>query len=131
VGRPFPWHHPDRSPDCRSWADRRLSRFRCARPANIGRYDLLDRFRLDVEVLEARQGPARHVVHPKKINLACGQRRVRQKLEQPRQDLGYREGHRKEQPPPADEAQIPFDRVGLLLLRRHARASAEFKIVIP
>ena len=33
------------------------------------------------------------------------QRRARQKLEQPRQDLGYREGHRDEQPPPAAEAQ--------------------------
>ena len=45
------------------------------------------------------------VVPPKKINLACGERRARQKLEQPRQDLGYREGYRDEQPPPADEAQ--------------------------
>src|SRR5260370_15395073 len=55
-------------------------RFRCARPATIGRYDLLDRFRLDVEVMETRQGPARHVVHPKKINLACGERRARRML---------------------------------------------------
>jgi hypothetical protein len=53
-------------------------------------HDLLDRFRLDVEVLEAWQGPARHVVHPEKINLACRQRRARQKLEQPRQDLRRR-----------------------------------------
>ena len=82
-------------------------RLRCARRANIGRYDLLDCFRLDVEALEARQGPARHAVHPEKINLACGQRRARQQLEHLRQDLDYREGHRDQQPPPADNAQSP------------------------
>ena len=59
--------------------------------------------------MEARHGPAGHVVYLKKINLACGQRRVRQNLEQPRQDLGYRERHRDEQPPPPDEAQRDHD----------------------
>ena len=61
--------------------------------------------------MEARQGPARHVVHPEKINLACSQRRARQKLEQPRHELGYCEGHRDEQPPPAHEAQRDPDQL--------------------
>jgi hypothetical protein len=32
------------------------------RPTEIGRHDLLNRFRLDVELPETRQGPARYVV---------------------------------------------------------------------
>src|SRR5260370_37858019 len=75
-------------------------RFRYARPANIGRYDLLDRFRLDVEVLEARQGPARHVVHPEKINLACGQRRGLREDETPPPRRGERGKHHGEAPTP-------------------------------
>jgi hypothetical protein len=32
------------------------------RPTEIGRHHLLDRFRLNVELPQTRQGPARHVV---------------------------------------------------------------------
>ena len=70
----------------------------CAR-ANIGRYYLLDRFRLDIELPETRQGTARDVVRLEKINLAGGERWVWQELEQPRQYLGHRNGHRYEQSP--------------------------------
>jgi hypothetical protein len=37
-------------------------------------------------------------------NLAGGERRARQELEQPRQDFGHSEGDRHEQAPSADEA---------------------------
>ena len=52
---------------------------RCA-SANIGRYYLLDRFRLDIELPETRQGTAQDVVRLEKINLAGGERWARQEL---------------------------------------------------
>ena len=55
-----------------------LVRLRGAHPADISRHDLLDGFRLDVELPEPRQGPARHVVRLEKVNLAGGERRARQ-----------------------------------------------------
>src|SRR6476619_258321 len=75
---------------------------RCA-SANIGRYYLLDRFRLDLELPETRQGTARDVVRLEKINLAGGERWVGQEREQQRLDLGHRKGHRYEQSPVPQE----------------------------
>src|SRR5262245_61176791 len=72
-------------------------------PAYISRHDLLDRFRLDAEFPETRQGSTRHVIRFEQVNLACGERWVWQELEQPRLNLGYREGQGDEQPPSADE----------------------------
>ena len=76
---------------------------RCA-SANIGRYYLLDRFRLDIDLPETWQGTARDVVRLEKINLAGGERWVGQELEHQRLDLGHRKGHRYEQSPFAREA---------------------------
>src|SRR6476620_5023687 len=75
---------------------------RCA-SANIGRYYLLDRFRLDIELPETWQGTARNIVRLEKVNLAGGERWVWQELEQPRLDRGHRKGHRYEQSPLAHE----------------------------
>src|SRR6478672_4202486 len=60
---------------------------RCA-SANIGRYYLLDRFRLDLELPETGQCPARKIIRFEKIDLTGGERRIWQELEQPR--LGSR-----------------------------------------
>jgi hypothetical protein len=72
-------------------------------PADAGldgvEYYLLDRFRLDIELSETRQGTARDVVRLEKINLAGGERWVWQELEQARLDLGHRKGQRYEQSP--------------------------------
>ena len=57
-------------------------RLRRARSADIGRYDYLDRFRLDAELRETRQGSTRYVVCLEKVNLAGGERRAWQELEQ-------------------------------------------------
>ena len=76
-----------------------ISEHRWRASVNVGRYYLLDRFRLDIELPETRQGTARDVVRLEKINLAGGERWVSQELEQPRLDLGYRKGHRYEQSP--------------------------------
>src|SRR5437773_4789303 len=73
--------------------------------AEIGRHDILDRLRCDVELRETRQGSARHVVHLEQVDLAGGKRRIRQEFEQPRLDLSHREGYRHEQPPMAHDAQ--------------------------
>src|SRR5260221_3807391 len=83
----------------------RLARVWRALPADVARYDLLDRFRLDVELAESRQGPARHIVGLEKVNLAGGERLAGQELEQPRLDLGHCERYRHERPPFADDAQ--------------------------
>jgi len=76
-----------------------ISEHRWRATANIGRHYLLDRFRLDIELPETRQGTARDVVRPEKINLTRGERWIWQELEQPRLDLGHRKGHRYEQSP--------------------------------
>src|SRR6187200_1043979 len=61
--------------------------FRCAalasrRPrADIGRYDLLDWFRLNLELLETWQAPTRDIVRLEKVNLPGGERWVGQELE--------------------------------------------------
>ena len=85
-----------REDGCSSISEHRSVRSWYAR-ANIGWYHLLDRFRFDVELPETRQSTARDIVPLEKINLAGGERRVRQELEQPRLDLGHRKGHRYEQ----------------------------------
>ena len=69
---------------------------RCA-SANIGRYYLLDRFRLYLELVQAGQRTARNIIRLEKINLAGGERWIWQKLEQPRLYLGHRKGHGYEQ----------------------------------
>src|SRR5436189_2814802 len=73
------------------------------RPAEISRQNFLDGCRLDIELPEARQDPARCIVCLEKINLASGQRRVRQEFEQSRLRLCHREGHWHEQPLLADD----------------------------
>ena len=64
---------------------------RCA-TANIGWYYLLDRFRLNLELLQTGQHTARNIIRLEKINLAGGERWVGQELEQQRLDLGHRKG---------------------------------------
>src|ERR1700680_3227900 len=63
-----------------------------ARPTKIGRHDVLDRFREQVELPQTRQGPTRDIVRLEQVNLAGGERRVRQQFEQPRLNLSHREG---------------------------------------
>ena len=55
---------------------------------NVRRHHFLDRFRLNLELLQTRQGSARKIIRFEKINLAGGERWVWQELEQPRLDLG-------------------------------------------
>ena len=81
-----------------------ISEHRWRASANVGRYYLLDRFRLDIELPETRQGTARDVVRLEKINLTGGEWWVWQELEQPCLDLGHRKGHRYEQSPFPHEA---------------------------
>src|SRR5262245_2855879 len=72
-------------------------------PAYISRHDLLDRFRLDAEFPESRQGSACDVIRLEQVNLAGGERWAWQELEQPRLNLGQREGEWDEQPPSSHE----------------------------
>ena len=55
---------------------------------NVGRHHFLDRFRLNLELLQTRQGSARKIIRFEKINLASGERWVWQEFEQPCLDLG-------------------------------------------
>src|SRR5262249_11474855 len=73
------------------------------RPADIGGHNLLDRFRLDAEFLEARPGAACDVVCLEKVNLAGGERWVWQEFEQARQYFCHRERDGHKQPPLTDE----------------------------
>src|ERR1700730_1561491 len=76
-----------------------------ARPQEIGWHDVLDGLRLDAELAQTRRVPGRHVVRPEKVDLAGGQRRVGQVLEQPRLSFGHGEGDRHEQAPLAKDAE--------------------------
>jgi hypothetical protein len=74
---------------------------------------------LDIDLPETRHGSARHAIRLEKINLAGGERRVWQELEQPSLDLGHCKRHRHEQPPLANDAQREADQ---LAQRVHPRA---------
>src|SRR6516165_5830524 len=79
---------------CRRWRHRSAS----GRPrADIGRYDLLDWFRLNLELLETWQAPTRDIIRLEKVNLPGGERWVGQQLKQSRLDLGHGKGDRYEQ----------------------------------
>src|SRR5260221_6203943 len=69
------------------WKRQGSARVWRAQPADVARYNLLDRFRLDVELAESRQDPARHVVGLEKVNLTDGERRSWQEVLQPRHDI--------------------------------------------
>src|SRR5262245_37010353 len=77
---------------------------RRAQPSYISRHDLLDRFGLDAEFPETRQGSACHVIRLEQVNLAGGER-AWQELKQPRLNLGHRVGQGDEQLPSADETE--------------------------
>jgi len=64
---------------------------------------LLERFRLDTQFPETWQGSTCHVIRLEQVNLVGGERWARQELEQPRLNLGQREGQGDEQPSSADE----------------------------
>jgi hypothetical protein len=80
-----------------------------ARPTDIGRHYLLDRFRPDAEFSKAWQDPTDDVVCLEEVNLAGGEWRTWQELKQPRQNARYREWNRHEQPPFASEPQREQD----------------------
>src|ERR1700680_1648012 len=71
-----------------------VSKLRCLRHADIGQHHIFDGSGPDIELRETRRGPARHAVGLEKVNLAGGERRAWQELQQPRLDLGHRKRHR-------------------------------------
>src|SRR5262249_9625382 len=73
--------------------------------SDIRRDDLLHRFRLDAELSQTRQRPARHIVRFEQVNLRRSERWVWQKLEQARLNLGHGKGYWHEQTLSANETQ--------------------------
>jgi hypothetical protein len=55
---------------------------------DVAWYDFLDAFRPNVQLREAGQNSTRHTVELEKIDLASGEWRMGQKLQQPRLDNG-------------------------------------------